>query len=162
MAVAPVDEDRRLEQKDAPNMTTPENPDYQAEETVAQTPTDSAEAATAPLGVEAPVATAPVTTAPVAAAGPADDNKKKWLIGGSVAAGVAMLLIGFGLGYMTGDQLGNDGRGDHSYSRDAGDRGGPGMWGQDGRGGPPGMDGQQGGRGRQDCQQPPAETTTTS
>lgn len=116
------------------------------------TMTDDQSANTEPISQGAapqePVTQPVPETQPVQAAQPAapaqpgpagaEDVRRKWVIGGAAAAGAALLLVGFGLGYITGDQTGGDGGG-RSHSRDF-----PGM---NGDGGGPGRGGPQGGAG---------------
>ncbi|GAA4755762.1 hypothetical protein MUG78_04510 [Gordonia alkaliphila] len=117
-------------------MTTPDdqnntnNPDGNATEQLDPQAQAVPEAPTAPItpppltpGQVSPVAPGPVAPAPAPPKNP--QNKRAWIIGGAIAAAFAFLLIGFGLGYVTGDLTGDDGRGGHHRSgQEYGPRGG--------------------------------------
>ncbi len=119
-------------------MTSPNNPEQTPDSAERQT---SPEQVTEPLpAAPAPSAPAPASAAPVESAPAAGGSRRKWLISGAVAAGLALFLIGFGAGYITGDQTGNDGGNRHGSSRQmpgpGGDmRPGPGAGFGSGRGG---------------------------
>ncbi|GAA3968693.1 hypothetical protein [Gordonia caeni] len=106
-------------------MTNPENPENPEKTESGDGAPDAGSTASAgesgarpiePIEQSAPAA------APAAAGGAGD--KKKWLIGGAVAAGAAVFLIGFGCGYITGDQVGGTGDRPRGISQDGRDRGG--------------------------------------
>lgn len=117
-------------------MTTPDdqnntnNPDENATEQLDPQAQAVPEAPTEPItpppltpGQVSPVAPGPIAPAPAPPTNP--QNKRAWIIGGAIAAAFAFLLIGFGLGYVTGDLTGDDGRGGHHRSgQENGPRGG--------------------------------------
>lgn len=144
-------------------MTNPENPEKT--ESGDGSPDAGSTAPAGEPGAQPTEPTEPIeqsapAPAPAPAAAGGDGNKKKWLIGGAVAAGTAVFLIGFGCGYITGDQVGGTGDRHRGISQDGRDRGGdPMMVGPRGGGREyPGQRGQIPNIPRPDQQAPTGET----